>query len=129
MLLDELIVATAVGLFFAVSGWHKLFNRGRHRVLVETLRADGIPWVRFNEWWVPVWELLAGSALALSWFLPSVVARLSASVLMIICLVAMLMDGLQHVRKMQPLDWSEYIADLLYLPECLLALLLVVIII
>jgi uncharacterized membrane protein YphA (DoxX/SURF4 family) len=49
----------AVGAFFMLSGYHKLFNAERHRVLAEELRGLGIHAVGFNQWWVPTVEFAA----------------------------------------------------------------------
>jgi len=48
----------AVGAFFVLSGYHKLFNAERHRVLAEELRGLGIHVVGFNQWWVPTADWL-----------------------------------------------------------------------
>ncbi len=42
-----------VGLFFAISGFHKLFFKQRHEALVETLKDDKIPFVGLFQWFVP----------------------------------------------------------------------------
>ena len=47
-----------VGLFFAISGHHKLFIKQRHAQLVATLEACGIPYVWFCQWFVPLVEFL-----------------------------------------------------------------------
>jgi hypothetical protein len=39
------IARVATGSFFALSGFHKLFNRARHRTLVNTLKDCGVPCV------------------------------------------------------------------------------------
>ncbi len=41
----------AVGTFFLFSGYHKLFNPQRHRVLADELKALGVHAVGFNRWW------------------------------------------------------------------------------
>ena len=46
----------AVGAFFMLSGYHKLFNAERHRSIVDELKALGVPAVGFNQWWVPLVE-------------------------------------------------------------------------
>jgi hypothetical protein len=51
----------AVGAFFMLSGYHKLFNAPRHRSFVDELKALGVPAVGFNQWWVPTVEFTAGS--------------------------------------------------------------------
>jgi uncharacterized membrane protein YphA (DoxX/SURF4 family) len=47
----------AVGAFFMLSGYHKLFNAERHRSIVDELK--GVPAVGFNQWWVPLVEFTA----------------------------------------------------------------------
>src|ERR1700741_3188525 len=50
----------AVGAFFMLSGYHKLFNAERHRAVIDELKALGVPRVGFNQWWVPLVEFTAG---------------------------------------------------------------------
>ena len=52
----------AVGAFFMLSGYHKLFNAERHRSIVDELKALGVPALGFNQWWVPSVEFLGGAA-------------------------------------------------------------------
>lgn len=44
----------AVGMFFMFSGYHKLFNAQRHRVMLDELNALHVPALRINQWWVPI---------------------------------------------------------------------------
>jgi uncharacterized membrane protein YphA (DoxX/SURF4 family) len=44
----------AVGAFFMLSGYHKLFNAERHRSFVDELKGLGVPAMGFNQWWVPL---------------------------------------------------------------------------
>lgn len=104
----------ALGLFFAISGYHKLFNAGRHSSLVATFKDLGIPMVRFNQWFVPTIEFLGGLSL-----LSGVLAPLAATGLGTICAVACLTDGAKRVRSYQPIDKADVIDDVLYLPEVL----------
>ena len=46
----------AVGAFFMLSGYHKLFNAERHRSFVDELKGLGVHAVGFNQWWVPLVE-------------------------------------------------------------------------
>src|SRR5580700_353914 len=43
----------AVGAFFMLSGYHKLFNAERHHSFVDELKGLGVHAVGFNQWWVP----------------------------------------------------------------------------
>src|SRR5271155_3254799 len=52
----------AVGAFFMLSGYHKLFNADRHRSIVDELKALGVPALGFNQWWVPSVEFAGGAA-------------------------------------------------------------------
>jgi uncharacterized membrane protein YphA (DoxX/SURF4 family) len=48
----------ALGAFFTISGFHKLFNRQRHAVFVRELVTDRVPRLGFNQWFVPSIALL-----------------------------------------------------------------------
>ena len=50
----------AIGAFFMLSGFHKLFNAERHRSIVDQLKALGVPAIGFNQWWVPLVEFTGG---------------------------------------------------------------------
>ena len=109
----------AVGFFFAASGYHKLFRPERHARLVQTLRDDHIPFIRFNQWWVPAWEFLGGIALMLGF-----VTVIMALALAVICVVATCTDGLKRVMQWDPCDACDWVDDVLYLPEVVYILLL-----
>lgn len=111
------------GVFFAISGGHKLFNPGRHASLVETLKRDGIPLLRFNQWFVPGVEFVFGLTLTVGLF--SVV---SALMLGAICLVATCTDGAKRIRDWHPIDRMDWLDTLLYLPEVLYGVMLLTII-
>lgn len=112
-----------LGLFFAISGFHKLFNRGRHAQLVATLKNSHIPLVGFNQWWVPAVELLGGLALV-----SGILAPLAALALTFECIVAVATDGWKRIPAYRPIDKADWLDDLLYLPETLaIAALLVVV--
>ena len=119
----EVIIDAYVGLFFAISGYHKLFNRARHQTLVDTFKADNIPLIRINEWFVPIVEFGGGIALMLS--LPYL-NGLSALGLLVLCCVATIADGLKRIASYQPVDKADWLDDLLYLPETMLILMLLV---
>lgn len=102
----------AVGAFFAISGYHKLFNRERHESLVKTLEADHVPAIRFNQWWVPGVELAAGVALIAGFLAP-----LAALGILALMCVACLVDGRKRVAEYGPIDAADRLDDWLYLPE------------
>ena len=113
----------ALGLFFAISGFHKLFNRERHAQLVATLKSSHIPLIAINEWWVPLAEFAGGLAL-----LTGILAPLAALALAIECMVAVFTDGWKRIASYRPIDRADWLDDLLYQPEMLaiVALLIVV---
>lgn len=118
----EILLEVYAGLFFAISGYHKLFDSNRHKSLVETLRADNIPLIGFNQWFVPFVEFSAGSALVLH--LHPALTALAAMGLFCICAVATITDGIKRIASYQPIDKADWLDDLLYLPETMLLLML-----
>ena len=113
----------AVGVFFMLSGYHKLFNAPRHRMMVDELKALGVPALGFNQWWVPTVEFAAGAAVAIG-----VLAPLAALGLLVVILVAMATSGRQRIKALKPINQSDRIDDWLYLPETLYAFMLVLVI-
>jgi uncharacterized membrane protein YphA (DoxX/SURF4 family) len=113
----------ALGAFFTISGYHKLFNAERHATVRKTLEACGVPFVGFNCWFVPTIEFLGGLAL-----ISGIAAPLAAVGLFIICLVATLTDGLGRIPSYHPIDKADWLDDFLYLPEVLYLLGLLIII-
>jgi len=110
----------AIGVFFAISGYHKLFNVERHNDLVQTFRADHIPCVAFNSWFVPSIEFIFGVCLALG-----ILSICAASLLLVICTVATCADGIKRiVTDYTVLDKADFLDDVLYLPEVLYGLML-----
>jgi uncharacterized membrane protein YphA (DoxX/SURF4 family) len=117
------LLRVVLGLFFAISGYHKLFNRQRHASLVATLQSCHVPFIRFNQWWVPLVEFFGGLAL-----LSGILAPLAAAGLIVECSIAVCTDGRKRVSGYQPIDRADWLDDLLYLPEMLYVVGLLVII-
>jgi len=113
----------AVGTFFALSGYHKLFNPQRHRTLADQLKELGIPAVGFNQWWVPAVEFSAGLAVAIGFLAP-----LAALGLLVLIFVAIATSGPERIRMSKPIDQADRIDDWLYLPEVLYAFMLVTVV-
>jgi putative oxidoreductase len=113
----------AVGLFFLLSGYHKLFNAERHRALAGELKQLGIHAVRFNQWWVPIVEFAAGGAVVIGFLAP-----LSALGLLVVTLVAIAKSGPQRINAYKPIDRADRIGDWLYVPEALYAFMLIVVV-
>jgi len=113
----------AVGAFFMLSGYHKLFNADRHRLFIDELKGLGVPALGFNQWWVPSVEFAAGGAVLIG-----LLAPLAALGLLVIILVAIVTSGRQRIKLYKPIDESDRIDDWLYLPETLYAFMLIVIV-
>jgi uncharacterized membrane protein YphA (DoxX/SURF4 family) len=113
----------AVGAFFMLSGYHKLFNAERHRTVVDELKALGIHAIGFNQWWVPLVEFSAGGAVVIG-----LLAPLAALGLLVLILVAIVTSGPQRIKLYKPIDEADRIDDWLYLPEILYAFMLLIII-
>ncbi|MGB7102848.1 MAG: DoxX family protein [Xanthobacteraceae bacterium] len=113
----------AVGLFFMLSGYHKLFNAERHRVLADELKGLGIHAVGFNQWWVPSVEFAAGAAVVIG-----LLAPLAALGLLFISLVAIVTSGPQRIKVMHPIDKADRIDNWLYLPELLYVFMLITVV-
>ena len=84
----------AVGMFFMVSGYHKLFNAERHRVFADELRSLHVPAVGINQWWVPLVEFSAGGAVVIG-----LVAPLAALGLLVIILIASATSGRDQSKR------------------------------
>ena len=104
----------ALGMFFAISGYHKLFNASRHATLTQTLQDDGVRAVPIMQWLVPSIEFSGGWALIIG-----LLSALAAFGLFAICLGAVILDATTRVRAWQPIDRADWLGDLLYLPEAL----------
>jgi uncharacterized membrane protein YphA (DoxX/SURF4 family) len=113
----------AVGAFFMLSGYHKLFNADRHRTFADELKALGVPTVGFNQWWAPLVEFTAGGAV-----LVGLLAPLASLGLLVVILVASATSGRQRLKVFKPIDEADRIDDWLYLPETLYAFMLIMVI-
>jgi putative oxidoreductase len=113
----------AVGAFFMLSGYHKLFNAERHRVFVDELKGLGVHVLGFNQWWVPSVEFAAGGAVVIG-----LLAPLAALGLLFLILVAIATSGRQRIQLFKPIDQADRIDDWLYLPETLYAFMLIMVV-
>src|ERR1700733_10254886 len=82
----------ALGVFFAISGYHKLFNASRHATLARTLQDDGVRAMQIMQWLVPGVEFGAGSALILG-----LLSALAAFGLFVLCLGAIALDAVKRI--------------------------------
>lgn len=114
-------VRVAVGGFFTISGFNKLFVPERHKAIVASLTKNHIPAVNVMQWWVPFWEFVGGAMLMVG-----LLSAFSAGVLSIICLVAICCEATERVNAYSPINRGDRVADYLYLPEVLYLVLLTV---
>jgi len=113
----------ALGTFFAISGYHKLFNASRHAALTRTLQEDGVHAVPVMRWLLPSAEFSGGWALIIGFL--SVIAAFG---LFAISAGALAFDAVKRIRSWQPLDHADWVGDLLYVPEALYCIGLTVVI-
>jgi uncharacterized membrane protein YphA (DoxX/SURF4 family) len=104
----------ALGLFFAISGYHKLFNVTRHAALTQTLEDDGVHAVPLMRWVIPSVEFSGGSALIIG--LLTVPAAFG---LFVVSGGAFALDAVKRIRAWRPIDPADWLGDLLYIPEAL----------
>jgi len=104
----------ALGVFFAISGYHKLFNVSRHATLARTLKEDGVHAVPIMQWLLPSAEFGGGWALIVG-----LLSVLAAFGLFVICAGALALDAVKRIRAWGPLDRADWLGDLLYVPEAL----------
>jgi putative oxidoreductase len=104
----------ALGAFFAISGYHKLFNSSRHATLTRTLQDDGVHAVPVMQWLLPSVEFGGGCALIIG-----LLSVLAAFGLLVICVGASALDAVKRIRAWGPVDRADWLGDLLYVPEAL----------
>lgn len=128
-----------LGLFFASSGAHKLFNRDRRKVFIATL-AEDLPRVRLGfaarlfATYLPLAELLAGlvalATIPLHLAGVGILADGAMAAMVGILAGAVACEGRARVASYKPLDLADAASDWLYLPEVgLMALALVALVI
>jgi putative oxidoreductase len=110
-----LLVRVLLGLFFAISGGHKLFVTGGMKEIYDTLVRAKVPFPHQTATFVASVEFLGGAVLALGFLsTPACVA------LLIDMTVATLTNAISTMPKgVSPLMWLD---DFLYLPEVLYVL-------
>ena len=113
----------AVGMFFMLSGYHKLFNQQRHRVFADELKELGVHAVGFNQWWVPTVEFAAGGAVVIG-----LLAPLAALGLLLIISSPSSRRDRSASKSTHPIDKADRIDDWLYLPELLYVFMLITVV-
>ncbi len=105
-------VRIAAGTFFAISGYHKLFNKERRAALRGTFEDDGIPLVSFCMWLVPLAEFVGGIFLVVG------LSTVPTAIMLVLLLaVALVVDGVKRVTGFHPINFMDKLDDMLYLSE------------
>ena len=112
----------ALGVFFAISGYLKLTNSSRHATLTKTLRDAGVRGLVRMQWLVPSVEFSAGLAL-----IAGLLTALAAFGLFVICIFAFKLDAIKRIGGWQPINRFDWIDDVLYVPEALYCIGLIVV--
>ncbi|MEM1244561.1 MAG: DoxX family protein [Pseudomonadota bacterium] len=111
------IARISVGLFFAISGFNKLFVAANQKQILDTLIQAGIPLPHFQAIFVPAIEFIGGILLTLGIFSPII-----SIILFILIGVAIGSDAIHKIPA--GLNFFEWLDYFIYLPEVLLAILL-----
>ena len=109
LLLNRLVL----GIFFAISGFHKLFFEKRHAEFRDTLAKTSVPLLGVMEWFVAGVEFLGGIAVAIGLLAPLAALGLFA----VSVVVAWTTSGPKLPEH--PLDAADTFDSVLYLPEVL----------
>ena len=110
-----LVVRVSIGLFFAISGGHKLFVAGGTKPVYDTLVQAKVPFPHQTAYFVAGVEFVGGSLVTVG-FLSSA----ASMAVLIDMIVATLTSAISTLPKgLSPLRWLD---DFLYLPEVLYVL-------
>lgn len=111
--LPILVARVSLGLFFAVSGYNKLFNEEKHVGLIELMMEIGMPFPEFMALFLACVEFFGGILLMLGLF-----STFVSIALIIAMVVAIVTVEIEHIipKGIGPLDWMSWF---LYLPQVL----------
>ena len=117
--LPILVARVSLGLFFAVSGYNKLFVPEKHADLIQLMTDIGIPFPEFMALFLAIVEFFGGLLLIVGLF-----STLCAIALTIAMIVAITTVEIEHVipKGIGPLDWMSWF---LYLPQVMYVILFV----
>lgn len=109
--LPILVARVSLGLFFAVSGYNKLFDAEKHAGLIELMMEIGMPFPEFMALFLACVEFFGGLML-MAGFLSTLVCI----ALIIAMVVAIATVEIEHIipKGIGPLDWMSWF---LYLPQ------------
>lgn len=109
-----LVVRIFLGLFFAVSGFFKMFDAKGRASLFQTLKEHQIPFPEFNVYLLPTLQLLFGLCILIG-----LLTTVSCFIVFILRLASMFAEGLSTVTRQSELPFIEHF---FYFPEVLYVL-------
>lgn len=117
--LPMLVARFSLGLFFAVSGYNKLFIPEKHTDLVHLMGEIGVPFPEFSALFLACVEFFGGLLLMVGLF-----STFISIALIIAMIVAIITVEIPHVipKGIGPLDWMSWF---LYLPQVMYVILFV----
>ena len=117
--LPILVARFSLGLFFAVSGYNKLFLAEKHEDLVQLMATIGLPFPEFTALFLASVEFFGGLMLMVGFL--STFCAIALTIAMIVAIVTVEID---HVipKGIGPLDWMSWF---LYLPQVMYVILFV----
>ena len=117
--LPILVARVSLGLFFALSGWNKLFQEANRNSLIEVMIEAGIPFPEFMSLFLASVEFFGGSLLVVGFM-----STFWSIALTIAMLVAIATVEIHHAipKGLGPLDWLGYF---LYLPQVMYVIMFV----
>ncbi|QMU62307.1 MAG: DoxX family membrane protein [Gammaproteobacteria bacterium] len=109
--LPILVARVSLGLFFAVSGYNKLFNEEKHAGLIELMMEIGVPLPEFMALFLACVEFFGGLMLMVGFLSTFVCIALTIAMIVAIATVE-----IEHIipKGIGPLDWMSWF---LYLPQ------------
>jgi putative oxidoreductase len=105
-----LLARVSLGLFFAISGWNKLFVAETRAGLIETMIEAGIPFPEFMAVFLASVELFGGSFLVIG--LLSTFCAIALTIAMVVAIVTVEIHTIPSGLSF--LNWLDYF---LYLPQ------------
>jgi len=112
-----LLARVSLGMFFAISGWNKLFTAAHWTGLLAAMQSTGLPFTKFLALFLASVEFYGGALLTIGFL-----STLWAIALAFAMVVAIITVEIPHVIPpgLGPLDW---LAWFLYLPQVMYVIL------
>lgn len=117
--LPILVARVSLGLFFAVSGYHKLFNPTKHEDLIHLMAEIGLPFPEFMAIFLAAVEFFGGLLLMVGLF--STICAIALTIAMIVAIITVEIDAIIP-KGIGFLDWMSWF---LYLPQVMYVILFV----